>query len=126
MLNKSARVLLSIYLPGLFTTLCILLTYHVSFIFSILVILGIADTLARYKDYVRLSSKCITATEMRRARHSACQRNALVASSPRVLDIIHYYRILGYRWYHVLPDNTFSKKSPYLKINFYKTLLGLK
>ena len=61
---------------------------------------------------------------MKIMRSSQCQRNACIAAEPAAKQ---YYYDLGYRWYHFLPDGTFTiKNNPYLSIKFYKELLGIK
>ncbi|MGE0266081.1 MAG: hypothetical protein AB7V06_25655 [Candidatus Obscuribacterales bacterium] len=58
-----------------------------------------------------------------------CGRTVFSAVYPRVMgplgwiDTKAYYRYYkGYRWYHILPDGTFSKDSPFLKWNFWRNL----
>lgn len=33
-----------------------------------------------------------------------------------------YYYTLGYRWYHVLPDEALTRRSPFLKVTFWMGL----
>ena len=118
------RILLSIYLPTLFSIFCIvMLTYSLFFVLPL--VFSVGDALARYKEFTKYKD-FVTYNDARRLRHSRCQRNAIIAASKHPASFRAYYRTLGYRWYHILPDGTFSiKNNCYLKPKFYKKLLGL-
>jgi hypothetical protein len=63
---------------------------------------------------------------------SWCQRTALRwaatdALGPNGGQIVKlWYKALGYKWWHVLPDGTFSRQSPFLKWSFWSSLVGVK
>ena len=62
---------------------------------------------------------------------SFCRRTALAwaavnALGPNGRQIVSiYYGAIGYRWYHLTPDNAFTRHSPLLKVAFWRDLLGL-
>lgn len=100
---------------------------------GILLIFALLDVRARYKDYKVLKEKLRFAKVSSwkriaaRYKHSWCQRQvAIQAFSDMGQEwfALDYYRRLGYRWYHLLPDNTFNKNSPYFKLAFYRKLIG--
>ncbi|MGX7875104.1 hypothetical protein ACVDG5_022395 [Mesorhizobium sp. ORM6] len=35
-----------------------------------------------------------------------------------------YYKALGYRWWHVIPDGAFGIHSPFLKMSFWASVVG--
>lgn len=123
------RVLIAIWLPTTFTTICCILgLYH--WFFFLPAIVGAADIRSRYLDFrhlVKLRRLAFTeytymglvGKTFRRYRSSACQRYAAVAAIP---EMYYVFRGNGYEWWHVLPDGTFSRKSPYLDYKFYKSL----
>lgn len=119
------RVLIAIWLPTTFTTICCILgLYH--WFFFLPAIVGAADIRSRYHDYRRLKSFGYQSYDYvplakiaKLYRSSACQRNAAIAAIPHMREL---FEALGYRWWHVLPDGTFSRKSPYLDYRFYKSL----
>lgn len=42
---------------------------------------------------------------------------------PHVMTVKKFYRNrLGYRWYHILPDGTFSRNSPFFRLKFWRNL----
>lgn len=108
----------------------------------ILAVVGIAiligDCFGRSKDYLSAHRRFIEARDeneslevVRRFRRAWCARVACNAAWKRTLTEmphefaieqdfveVHYFR-LGYRWYHVFPDGTFTKNSPFLKIAFW-------
>ncbi|TIQ65438.1 MAG: hypothetical protein E5X41_14850 [Mesorhizobium sp.] len=65
-------------------------------------------------------------------KRSWCQRTALLwaasdALGPNGRQIVKlYYKALGYRWWHVTPDGTFSRQSPFLKVNFWASVVGFR
>ena len=114
----------AVWLPTSFTVACTALTISASPLFVIPAILGAGDTVARLRDYNRLKNVAYRKTLIDKMAISNCQRNVAIAIwGDKVND--HYYEE-GYRWYHVLPDGSFSiKNNVYLKPIFYKRLLGI-
>ncbi|MBL8578575.1 MAG: hypothetical protein JNK47_15230 [Mesorhizobium sp.] len=61
---------------------------------------------------------------------SYCRRTALTWAAIDALGqngrhiISIYYAALGYKWYHFTPDHTFTRRSPFLKLSFWKDSLG--
>lgn len=119
------RTLIAIWLPTTFSTMCIVLAILFSPLFLIPALFGIADARSRYMDFKYLSQykhahPAIVSKTIQRFKHSACQRYAAIAAiGPLAMS---QFRRHGYRWWHLLPDGTFSRKSPYLKLSFYRQL----
>ena len=148
------RLFRATWLPTLFTFcmwVATLITWGTmwSLVFIVATLLGMADVRARVRDYVTAKAQLgccrirgpiwtpsyyyvVDHKKVRaflyRYRTSRCQRNAASCAAYDVglgnLGREYFYE-LGYRWYHVLPDGTFSKKCPYFRITFYRNLLGL-
>ena len=113
----------AIWLPTAFTLSC-LACMLLTPLAIIPALFGLGDAIARYKDFKRLEGTWVRKAQMKIMRHSMCQRNACIASCK---EAKLFYKNLGYRWYHVLPDGTFTiKDNPYLKMKFYKNLLGIR
>lgn len=82
------------------------------------------DLVGRTKDYIMLNDK----KKNGRCRKiywdlfskTRCSREVMCAVDPNSKD---YYNKLGYKWYHFLPDDTFSKSSPLLTWKFWKNLM---
>ena len=56
---------------------------------------------------------------------AACRAAASLSGAGADQAIADYYRDNGYRWFHIFPDNTFSRHSPFLKLRFWRiTLFG--
>lgn len=108
----------------------------------VLAILGIAilvgDCFGRSKDYLNAQRRFIEARDeaeslevVRRFRRAWCARVACNAAWKRTnvqaphdpaieehFVAINYFR-LGYRWYHIFPDGTFTRNSPFIKSAFW-------
>ncbi len=108
---------------------------------TILVVIGcailIGDCFGRSKDYLNARRRFVEAANnyetyevIRRFRRAWCARVACSAAWKReflrhdmaeaaetyVRD--NYYR-MGYRWWHIFPDGTFTKNSPFIKLAFW-------
>lgn len=60
---------------------------------------------------------------------SWCRRTALTKACAHTVGgdtnlVACYYRALGYRWFHLTPDGTFSRNSPMLRLGFWRDTLG--
>ena len=95
-----------------------------SILFYFPALLGALDMRARYVEYRRYKWN-VTPTILRMLRRSACQRYAAIAASDNMGESIAAYREMGYRWWNVLPDGTFSRNNIYLRKKFYLNLLGI-
>lgn len=97
------------------------------------------DTIARRRDFwdaraaiLRGKSEAIAnMLQVRAWTNSHCCRRALYFSALSVSKeharmVRDAIRARGYRWWHILPDNTFSRFSPWLRWKFYARTLGLK
>lgn len=118
------------------------------FLFSLAGILSLIDSQGRCKDYERalyllsctktikqageagtpkLLNKYARAI-LRRHRVSRCQRNAACCAAKDAgfgSQGREYYYKEGYRWYHLLPEDTFTSRCPYFTIKFYRNLSGV-
>lgn len=105
---------------------------------GILAILGVAiligDLFGRSQDYLNAKRRLAQAqnheavTEVaRRFRRAWCARVACQAAWKRVHNthglsehwVGNVYQAIGYRWWHITPDGTFTKHSPFLKLAFW-------
>ena len=95
------------------------------------VILALLDARARWTDYLWLINALGRINQARYLRliapfrHSWCQRTVAyfaLRKFGRGRDALGYFHARGYRWWHFLPDGTFSLGSPYLNPSFYKAL----
>ncbi len=119
------NIFLAIWLPMSFTIVTGWFSTHIIY-FLVLTVFGVFDVIARLREYLRFRGSDSTKV-LEKMRHSACQRNAIIAALKDKKIAKNYYKSLGYRWYHFLPDGTFSiKNNCYLKLSFYLNLMGLK
>ena len=105
-------------------------------ILGIFILIG--DCFGRSKDYLNARRRFLEARDeeeslevVRRFRRAWCARVACRAAWKRTLEeaphetlipadfVEQSYERLGYRWFHVFPDGTFTKNSPFLKIAFW-------
>lgn len=54
----------------------------------------------------------------------ACLAAAREVGAEKARAVEDYYRTGGYRWWHVFPDNTFTRNSPFLSLRFWRITLG--
>ena len=98
-------------------------------------VLGL-DSVARLKEFVRLRALFEQAgaiegralAEFRRSRSSWCSRRAALAAAKAAglgQQARDQVRAWGYRPWHVFPDRAFSTRSPFLRVNFWRSVLGL-
>jgi hypothetical protein len=100
------------------------------------VFLLIADTIARHRQFeeLRISLRRTggltgqALARFRKARTAWCSRRAALAASfaegfgRESRELVHSW---GYRPWHVFPDGAFSARSPFLRLEFWKSVLGL-
>lgn len=65
-------------------------------------LLGLFDGMCRLKEALRLKHRRLTDRHFRLFRGSMCQRNMVIGLAGRKAAV--YYKTIGYRWYHMLPD----------------------
>ncbi len=119
------RLLIATIVPSLFVTICLMLATYYSLLFLLPMVFGMGDVAARVREYRKLC-KCFDYRVVRKMRHSMCQRMAAIAASPDMKKTREMFRQDGYRWWHILPDGSFSlKDNCYLKKSFYLNLLGI-
>ena len=94
------------------------------------------DALARHRQYRDLrrvfrAARGLTGqglVEFRRARSSWCTRRAALAAAHAeglgrdARDLIARW---GYKPWHIFPDHAFTRRSPFLKWRFWRSVLGL-
>lgn len=94
------------------------------------------DTMARYRDYLTLRRAMRQARGLtgparalfRRARSSWCTRRAALAAAysegfgAEARALVGKW---GYKPWHVFPDGAFSRRSPFLRFAFWRSVLGL-
>lgn len=108
----------------------------------VLAIAGIAilvgDCFGRSKDYLNAKRRFVEARDrteslevVRRFRRAWCARVACNAAWKRTHNIERHehelpenfvedaYFDIGYRWWHIFPDGTFTRHSPFLKVAFW-------
>ena len=74
----------------------------VALVFLVIAILGMFDGICRFKEALRLKRRRLTDRHFRLFCQSMCQRNMIIGlAGQKAAD---YYRDIGYRWYHMLPD----------------------
>ncbi|MBO6846610.1 MAG: hypothetical protein JJ884_03735 [Maricaulis sp.] len=94
------------------------------------------DSFARLREFVRLRGvfqrigaiEGRALAEFRRSRTSWCSRRAAIAAAYAAglgLQARQMVRGWGYRPWHILPDRAFSLRSPFLRVNFWKSVLGI-
>lgn len=88
------------------------------------------QTLAEHRYSPKLGSILYRLAAYHQA--SWCQRTALVWAAQNALPpngsfiVRTYYKALGYKWWHLTPDGTFTRNSPFLKVAFWASFVGLR
>jgi hypothetical protein len=93
------------------------------------------DMAARLRDFTKVVARLAAepdalARHVGRYKRSWCQRTVLLWAATAALGqegrafVLRQFAMLGYRWYHVFPDHTWSRESPFLKFSFWRGLLG--
>lgn len=100
------------------------------------VFLLITDIIARHRQFEELRRALRRAggltghalARFRKARTAWCSRRAALAASfaegfgRESRELVHSW---GYRPWHIFPDGAFSARSPFLRVEFWKSVLGL-
>lgn len=98
-------------------------------------IISIVDITARIKDSRKVmetlsSAPSLLPRHISRYKRSWCQRTVLEWSAYGALGetarryVAGQYASMGYRFFHIFPDRAFTKDSPFLKMSFYRSLVG--
>ena len=74
----------------------------IALLFLVIAILGMFDGVCRFKEALRLKRRRLTDRHFKLFCQSMCQRNMIIGLAGKKATA--YYRTLGYRWYHMLPD----------------------
>jgi len=89
---------------------------------------ALADSLSRYREFVRMRNVFkrfgLRQRILKRASGSRCQRDAALAAAGEIgcaLEARGYFRSLGYRWYHVLPDRVVANPLVFFSPSFLLT-----
>ena len=118
------RTIRAVWVPVFFSSICVWLCWT-SWFFVVPSVFGCGDVIQRWRDFRRWRNLPADKRILRMARYSRCQRNAMVAACSDQAKAERYYAEAGYRFWHILPDKTFSRKSPFIKMAFYRSLLGV-
>ena len=107
---------------------------------SVMAVIGVfvlsLDSAARLREFVRLRAvfqrvgaiEGRALAEFRRSRTSWCSRRAAIAAAYAAGlgdQARQQIRAWGYRPWHIFPDRAFSAQSPFLRVNFWKSVLGI-
>lgn len=112
------QLLKAIWLPVTITLLSLIGVIFTKFwmIFGVAAILFACDSIGRFADYIYLK------TAYREKKHllywglfshTRCSRNVMIAIDPRSRD---FYKVLGYKWYHFLPDKNYRLNKNWLTL----------
>jgi hypothetical protein len=93
------------------------------------------DISARLKDFRRVAGvlrydASLLPRHIIRYRRSWCQRTVMHWAAFAALGqtgrtyVRKQYGRMGYRWFHIFPDKTFTRESPFLKPSFWRSLIG--
>ena len=89
---------------------------------------ALADSLSRYREFIRMRNAFkrfgLRTRILKRAAGSRCQRDAALAAAAEigcVLEARAFFRSLGYRWYHVLPDRVVANPRIVFSASFLVT-----
>lgn len=96
----------------------------------------IFDSLARHRQFAALRLVVRRAgglsgealAQFRQARRSWCSRTAAMAAADAEghgRQARHLVREWGYRPWHVFPDGAFRRRSTFLRLDFWKSVLGI-
>lgn len=121
--------------PLTFGTIGLLMAYNIHWLLYLIPIIAVCDLFGRHRDYLNIrkmlaSYNTDSVSFVQRAvlmmyRRSYCSRWACICAfcSLGIGDVaIEFYKKKGYRWYHIFPDYTFTRHSPFLKLSFYVIL----
>jgi hypothetical protein len=107
-----------------------------SFLAVVGVLVMLLDTLARHRQYAHMRLALRQAggltghalARFRKARTAWCTRRAVMAAAcieGFERESRQLVRDWGYRPWHVFPDGAFSQRSPFIRLGFWKSVLGL-
>ena len=99
------------------------------------VLILVFDISARMRDYRRVVARLaldpsLLNRHVVRYKPSWCQRTVLYWAADAALGregrdyVGRQFAAMGYRWFHFFPDRTFTRDSPFLKVKFWRSLIG--
>jgi hypothetical protein len=99
------------------------------------VIILMLDITARLRDFRQVVGRlaldpALLNRHIVRYKPSWCQRTVLYWAADEALGresrayVGRQFAEMGYRWYHFFPDRTFTRESPFLKLKFWRNLVG--
>lgn len=101
-------------------------TYFIlSFSTFVIGLILLVDGLARlgtYLYYTRTDEILVSLRVLHYLRRSFCSRQVGIALCGDFAR--KFYRSQGYRWYHILPDETFTKRSPFFRLEFWRQVIN--
>ena len=115
----------SIVFPLSLSLISGILSYFVFSLFWIAMIILIIDANSRYKEYIKYKNKDLSNKKINKLiykfKGSRCSRNVAIELFGKVARI--KYRELGYKFYHIFPDN-FPKC--FISLRFWMSVFGIK
>lgn len=95
----------------------------------------ILDVAARLRDFRKVARDLkrdpeLLSPHVARYKRSWCQRTVIHWAAFAALGtagsklVRQQFETMGYRWFHIFPDRTFTRESPFLRINFWRSLIG--
>lgn len=98
-------------------------------------VISVVDITARIRDTRKVMetlriSPGLLPRHISRYKRSWCQRTVLEWSAYGALGaearryVAGQYAAMSYRFFHIFPDRAFTRDSPFLKVSFYRSLVG--
>lgn len=95
----------------------------------------ILDISARMRDFGKVVDNLsreptLLPRHISRYKRSWCQRTVLHWAAYSALGedgrqyVRNQFALMGYRWFHIFPDKTFTRESPFINPNFWRNLFG--
>lgn len=98
------------------------------FLCLIFLVLSQIDALSRFREFKRslifFKNNGIRYSFVKAKMHSRCQRDAVLYAAKKLKlheFIQDFYRKMGYRWYHIIPDEIIKNPLFLLSSKFWKT-----
>lgn len=95
---------------------------------AVVSLFAMADGIARHREYRRIKAMLqkhgYNERIMQLVAHSRCQRDAAMLAAREsgcCREAAAYFRKLGYRWYHILPDTVLRNPFAFLSPAFLRT-----
>lgn len=109
------KYVFAVWLPMTFTIVCIALGTIFGF-FYILAFFGIFDVKSRLMEMKKIDGRKFSKKLAYTFRVSNCQRNMVIAVWGKQAK--QYYKDLGYKRYHVLPDTLLKNPKEFFSVSY--------